>query len=740
MIASGETGVLNNTHRRGVGPPVLLLTLLCALLWSCGGGGGSSTNNPAPPPPDPALNVTTTALPNGWVGHAYTATLSAKGGTAPLSWALKGGMLPAGLAISASGTISGSPTATAVSTPLTFTVTDSYATRHSKSVTVNLTVSPANITVAVTPAGAAVTVAQPLTVIAATNDYAGASWGSSAAGGTFSTTTSQNGAAVIFTAPATAGVYTITATSVTDPSKTSSMTVGVTDLEGIYTYHVDLARDGVNAREFALTTTNVNTKAFGKLFSCTVDGAVFAQPLWVANLTVGGARHNVVFVATGQDSLYAFDADRSPCLQLWHVSLIDAAHGGTAGEITTKDYGIVATPVIDPAANVLYVACRSVNSAGTAAYQRLHVVDVFTGSEKTGSPVTIQASFPYAGGQRIFNPLRVNAPRAGLALVKGTVYVAFGAWVETGTWFGWMMGYAYSGAALTQTAVFNVAPNGNGGGIWMSGGAPAADANGNLYVITGNGTFDANTSSLAQLDYGDSFLQLNGALGVKSYFAPSDEDSDYISDHDFGSGGATLVLNLNSGPLQHVVVGGGKDGALYLINGDNMGGFGDDKAVQRLPLNGGIFSSSVFWNNTLYIGPAGAKLQAYAFDTSKDQLGATATSASPSAFNWPGAGLAVSVAGNSGSALVWAVDSSSNCFVGSPCGPAVLHAYPAANLATELWNSSMVSTDAAGNAVKFTVPSVANGKVYLGTRGKDTVNPNGNSATTGELDVYGLKP
>lgn len=726
--------MLNNTHCRRVGPAVLLPTLLCALLWSCGGGGGggSSSNNPA-------LNITTSSLPNGWVGHAYTATLSATGGTAPLSWALTGGMLPAGLAMSASGTISGSPTATTVGTPLTFTVTDSYVTRHSKSVTLNLTVSPANITVAVSPARAALTVAQSLTVIAATNDYAGASWSSSPAGGTFSGTTSQNGAAVFFTTPATAGVYTITATSVTDPSKTSSITVGVTDLKGVYTYHVDLARDGVNTREFALTTTNVNTTTFGKLFSCNVDGAVFAQPLWVANLTVGGARHNVVFVATGQDSLYAFDADRSPCLQLWHVSLIDAAHGGTAGEITNQDYGIVGTPVIDPAANVLYVVCRSLNSAGTAAYMRLHVVDVFTGSEKTSSPVTIQASFPYAGGQLIFDPATVNA-RGGLALVKGTVYITFGAILEPSTYFGWMMGYAYNGSVLTQTAVFNVAPNGNGGGIWMSGGAPAADANGNLYVLTGNGTFDANTSSLAQLDYGDSFLQLNSALGVKSYFTPSDEDSDNINDVDFGSGGATLVLNLNSGPLQHVVVGGGKDGALYLINGDNMGGLGDNNAVQRLFLNAEISSSSVFWNNTLYIGPAGASLQAYAFDTSKDQLGPTATSASPSAFNWPGAGLAVSVAGNSGSGLVWAVDSSSNCFVGHPCGPAVLHAYDATNLKNERWNSSTVSTDAAGNAVKFTVPTVANGKVYLGTRGKDTVNPNLNSATTGELDVYGLKP
>jgi len=421
------------------------------------------------------------------------------------------------------------------------------------------------------------------------------------------------------------------------------------------------------------------------------------------------------------------------------VSLIDAAHGGTAGEIAYHNYGIGGTPVIDPASNVLYVASVSSNSAGTAAYQRLHVVDVFTGSENTGSPVTIQASFPYAGGQRVFDPLGVNL-RAGLALVKGTVYVSFCARVETGTWFGWMVGYTYNGSALTQTAVFNVAPNGNGGGIWMSGGAPAADANGNLYVITGNGTFDANTSTLPQLDYGDSFLRLDGALRVNSYFAPTDVSSDDINDRDFGSGGATLVLNLNTGPAQHVVVGGGKDGALYVINADRMGGLGDANALQRLPPSAGIYSSSAFWNNTLYIGPAGVRLQAYAFDTSNDRLSTTPTSASANTFGFPGAGLAISAAGNGGSAVMWALDSSRNCDPGRACGPALLHAYSAANLATELWNSSMVESDAAGNAVKFTVPTVANGKVYLGTRGKGTVSPNGSSATTGELDVYGLKP
>jgi hypothetical protein len=750
--------MVDSTRRHGA-PAVLALILVCtSLLLSCGGGGGSSGSGGTTPPPDSALSITTTALPNGWDGHAYTATLSASGGTAPLSWTLSSGALPAGLTLSASsGVISGTPSAPADATPLTFTVKDSYSVAQSKSVNLTLSVSAAAITVAATPAQAGITITQPLSVSATTNDVAGVSWSSSPAGGSFSSASSQSGSAVTFSAT-TAGAYTLTATSLTDAAQTSSATVGVTDLSGVFTYHDDLSRDGLNAQEYALTPANVNTTSFGKLFSCTVDSAIYAQPLWMANLTLGGAKHNVVFVASVADGLYAFDADTSPCLQLWHVSLIDAAHGGLPGDTVAAEVGIWGTPVIDPTTNILYVATKSqvVVGSTTTYYERVHAIDITTGNEEPNSPIGVTASttYPTTSGTIAFAPGQ-QQNRAGLALVNGTLYVAFGSNADVSPWNGWVVGYTYNGTGFTQTAVLNTTPNANGGGIWMSGGAPAADNNGNLYLITGNGTFDASSTSAPNNDYGDSFLQLrpvanavnvNAALTISSWFTPSDQSSDDSDDLDFGSGGTALLLNLPStgGPPQHLLVGGGKDGTYYVVNGDLMGGYGDSFAVQKWGFGAGLWSTGAFFNNTLYINQVGGPLTAYTFQTTTNLFVETAasTSAAPAAgFGWPGTTPSVSVPGsNSADAIVWAIDNTNYCFGEAPaCGPSVLHAYPAASLNTELWNSAMLSTDAAGNAMKFTVPTVANGKVYLGTRGNSN-NYGINGTIPGELDVYGLKP
>jgi hypothetical protein len=744
---------------RRQGPPVVLI-LMCstaALLWACSGGSGNSSRADPPTP----LSITTTSLAAGQINRAYSSALAATGGTLPLAWTLTAGTLPAGLALNAStGVISGTPTATAAGTSLTFTVTDSGSPVQTKSAALTVNISPASITVAISPSRAGLTVTQALSVSATTNDNAGVSWSVSPAGGSFNPATSLNGAPVTFTAGATAGVYTLTATSVTDTTHSASLTVGVTDLPGVYTYHNDLARDGANTREYALTPANVNTSSFGKLFSCTVDGALYAQPLWVANLSVGGGVHNVVFVATQHDSLYAFDADANPCTQLWKVSLIDTAHGGAAGETTVPsgtadslvgqgagsdiapEVGVTSTPVIDPVGAILYVVSKSVDSGRTNFFQRLHAIDLSTGNEKAGSPLAIAASYPGTGdgGTSVAFSPRYQNQRAGLALVNGTVYIASGSHDDVLPWYGWIVGYTYNGSAFAQSASLNVTPNAGAGGIWMSGGAPSADANGHLYVITGNGAFDVTNTTGPTNDYGDCFLQLNNTLAVSSWFTPSDQATDNLLDQDFGAGGSALVLGLSTGPL-HLVIGGGKDGMLYVLNGDSMGGSGDANAWQHFSLGHEIFATAAFWNNTLYIAPVGASMLAYAFNTSTNLFNTTPTSQSATTFAFPGSTPSVSAAPDGANGLLWGIDSSNFCTGQSPaCASAVLHAYSATNLATELWNSSMVGADAAGNAVKFTVPTVANGKVYVGTRGNNSGGTLGSTTISGELDVYGLKP
>ena len=725
--------------------PCRFAAMACAaVVCSCSGGLGKQQSNPTASG-DPPISIVTTALPNGQVGHAYSATLAARGGSAPLTWSLTAGALPPGLKLAPSGLISGTPTAAAGATPLKFSVSSAAAQKQTASLTLN--VSPANISVAVSPARTGLTTTQKATLTATTNDYGGVNWNVSPAGGTFSAASSISGTAVTFTAPAKAGVYTITATSVTDSAQRGAVTVGVTDLAGVYTYHNDLGRDGANTQEYALTPTNVNTTTFGKLFSCNVDGTIFAQPLWVAHLGIGGSAHNVVFVATAHDSLYDFDADAVACTTLWQVSLIDASHGGTGGETATprsgdNEIGVTSTPVIDPQSKTLYLVTQSQPGTSPSYHLRLHAIDITTGEERSGSPINLAASYPGggAGGASVTFITQQQSQDASLALVNGTVYIGSAASNEfVLPWHGWMMGY--TGPRLAQSSALNVTPNGRGGSIWMSYGAPAADADGNLYVITANGTFDVTHASGPTNDYGDSLLKLSSDLHVSSWFAPSDEATDDTNDMDFGSGGAAVVLDLSSGPLRRLVVCGGKDGTLYVLNGDSLGGLGDTNAWQYFSVGHSIFATAASWNNTLYLAPAKSPMLAYTFDPSINMFNSTPTARSPSTYGWRGATASVSASSSNADGMVWAIDSTNYCTNGSPaCGPAVLRAYDATNLASELWNSSRVSTDVAGNAVKFTVPTVANGKVYVGTRGNNTGGVSGSTSIPGELDVYGLKP
>jgi hypothetical protein len=710
-----------------------------------------------------ALAITTTSLPNGTIGGAYSATLSASGGTAPYTWSLASGTLPAGLSLdAAAGTVTGTPTAAASQTPLSFNVQDSSNPALTASTNLTMNVSPASVSIVIAPRGAGVAVSQSLAISATTDDNAGVTWSvSPSGGGSFSKTTSLTGEALTYTAPAAPGSYTITATSATNGTQTATAVIGVTDLAGVYTYHNDLVRDGVNAQEYALTTANVTAASFGKLFSCSVDGAIYGQPLWVANVTVNGAVHNLVFVATQHDSLFAFDADANPCVQVWAVSLIDPPHGATAGETPVSsgttgnlvgggygdispEVGVTSTPVIDPASATLYVLSKSVDSAGVTFYQRLHAIDLTTGNEKPGSPTPIALTYPGTGdgGTTTSFNARTSAQRSGLALINGTVYLAWASHEDAPPYYGWMAGYTYNGTAFAQASVLNITPNFGYGGIWMSGAAPAADAANNIYVLSGNGMFDAADASAPNNDYGDSFLQLSGALAISQYFTPANEDIDNQRDRDFGASGAAVLADLPaSSPVQHLVIGGGKDGNLYVLNRDKMGGYGDSNIWQKINMGGAIFSTGAFWSGQYYIAAAGQPLNAYLLDAVSSQFNLANSATAPAGgYGFPGTTPSVS-AGGVANAIVWAIDTHGYCTNQSQaCGPAVLHAYDASDISKELWNSAAAATDTAGNAVKFAVPTVANGKVYIGTRGNNTGGAAGSTSVSGELDVYGLKP
>jgi hypothetical protein len=390
------------------------------------------------------------------------------------------------------------------------------------------------------------------------------------------------------------------------------------------------------------------------------------------------------------------------------------------------------------------------NAAGTEFYQRLHAIALATGAEKPGSPVALAATFPGSGdgGSTVTFSPRMENQRAGLALVNGTVYIAWGSHEDELPYYGWMMGYTYNGSSFTQTYVFCTAPNVGEGGIWMSGAAPAADGQARLFVLTGNAGFDVTSTTAPNDDYGDSLLELSLGLKVLQYFTPSDQQSDQIYNDDFGSGGAAVLADLPAGsPVTHLVIGGGKDGNLYVLNRDALGGYGDTNAWQMLSVgmqgdsDGVIFTPGAMWNDIYYLAGAGGPLQAFRLDPATAKLSLAATTTSPAAgFGYPGSTPSISAAGNS-DGILWILDDSQYCTPQSPgCGPAVLHAYDASNVAKELWNSAASSSDRAGNAVKFALPTVANGKVYIGTRGNNTGGDYGSTSISGELDVYGLKP
>jgi hypothetical protein len=600
----------------------------------------------------------------------------------------------------------------------------------------------------ITPRNAALTLLQ--TQQFSTNAPAGTTlnWSVDGVAGGSSTvgTISSSG---VYTPPTSSGVHAVSATSSGGGSQTAAATIAVTDLGSVATWHNDLARTGQNLKEYALTPTTVSGGNFGKRWSCPLDGVVYGQPLYVAGLSIGGGIHNVLFVVTMNDTVYAFDADSASCATFWTLSLIDTNDGITTQTNvpgcadTPGVYGIMGTPVIDPVAQTLYLVAAT-NENGTNV-QRLHALKLLTGAEQANSPVVIQASFPgnADGGSTVsFDPY-YEAQRPGLVLTGGGVVIGWASHCDrfgARPYHGWMI--RYNATTLAQTAVFNDTPNGSKGGIWMSGAAPAVDAFGDIFLSTGNGTFDTG-AVLPPLsptnDFGESFINLDpSTLALQDFYTPSNYLAWSNGDLDISSGDV-MVLPDGTGPTGHpkVMIGTDKQGHLWMMDRTNLSGYvpNMDNTVQYLTLpyasTYGIHGGLAYWNQTIYASVSPGPLMALALGANglvpfSGQV-AIAASQSTETYDFPNPTPAIS-ASPAGGAIVWALDNNANgTDAGSSApGPAILRAYDATNLGNTLYSSATLAADAAGTAAKYAIPVVANGHVYV--------------VGTDVLTVYGLAP
>jgi chitodextrinase len=534
----------------------------------------------------------------------------------------------------------------------------------------------------------------------------------------------------LYTGPSQVGSHVITATDQASGAS-GTATVYAVSYAGTFTFHNDNARSGANLSETVLTPGNVNPTTFGKLKSFDIDGQAYASPLYVPSVDIPGqGTHNVVYVATEHDSVYAFDADGNVTAPLWKVSFIDPANGITTvspddvGECCdiTPEIGITGTPVIDPATGTLYVVAKTKEVSGgvTNFVQRLHALDIATGAEKLGGPVVIQATVPgtgqgSSGGQLQFLPLRENQ-RPALLLNNGIVYIAFGSHGDRQPYHGWLLGY--DAATLAQRFAYCDTANGEGAGIWLANSGPAADSAGNIYLITGDGTFDANRGGT---NFGDSYIKV-GPLGtVLDYFTPYNESTLDNGNIDLGAGGV-LLLPDQPGAHPHLMLSAGKNGTIDLIDRDNMGQFNagsDSQIVQTLPNifpfgtpEPGNYSAPVYFNGMVYFSPVADAVQA--FSLTDGRLSTTATSRSSRIFSYPGGTLSLS-ASRAENAILWALERRNNA-------SGALRAYDARNLGVELYNTDQAgSRDSLDEVVKFSAPLVANGKVYVATATKLTI-------------------
>lgn len=492
------------------------------------------------------------------------------------------------------------------------------------------------------------------------------------------------------------------------------ITVPEVTAQNVLTWHNDSSRTGQILNETTLTPANVNSTQFGKRFSFTVDQQIYTQPLYVSNVTIAGkGKHNVVYVATENDSVYAFDAAGTPKTPLWHVNFTKSGQGITAvpcgdngGCAISTVIGITGTPVIDATSKTMYMV--SFTKENGAYVQRLHALDITSGAEKFGGPVVIQATVPGTGdgsknGMISFQALRQNQ-RPGLLLLNGVVYITWASFGDIDPYHGWVMGY--SASTLAQVSVYNATANGSRGGIWHSGGAPAADTSGNIFLITGNGTFDADTGGV---DFGDAMLKFSSStLTISDYFTPDNQDMLDTDDLDLGSGTAVL-LPKQSGPFPNELVSGGKQGTIYLVNRDNMGKFSptSNNVIEMLTGSaGGYLGSPAYWNQGVYYSGVNDFVGVYS--VTAGLLSTVPVTMSPTTYRL-GCNPSISANGTT-NGILWAVD------VVAPKVVGVLHAYDATNLTKELYNTTQNSSrDSLGVAVKFVPPTIAHGRVYLGT-------------------------
>jgi hypothetical protein len=530
----------------------------------------------------------------------------------------------------------------------------------------------------------------------------------------------------------------------------------------VLTHHNDINRSGANLNETLLNTSNVNFNQFGKLFSYTVDMDIYTQPLYVPGVVIQGkGTHNVVYVATMNDSVYAFDADNNTganSLPLWKANFTNTASGitpvpvddvitdPTSGNIRRPGpIGIMGTPVIDPTTNTMYLVARTKETSGTGCttakpcyFQRLHALDITSGAEKFNGPIAIQATISGSGvgginGNISFDP-RIQNQRPGLVLDHGAVYIAWASHDDSGNYHGWVM--AYDATTLQQTGVFNVTPNGEWGGIWQSGQPPVVDASGNLYLMTGNGTFDATNSSILtppnQPDISQSFIKLSPrTLTLLDWFTQHDSDYWNQLDEDLNSGGVLMF------PGSNLLLGGGKQGRFFLLNTGNLGKYDatDSQIPQSFQATSGnpIHGSPVYYNSPTrgpltYLWGDTDYLKAFSFNGSILNPTPVSQSTFTAPQGIPGGFLSISANGSqANSGILWAtmpysLDAENAVVAG------VLRAFDASNLSIELWNSRTdYIRDDLGNFAKFVPPTIANGKVYVST-------------FSGQLVVYGLNP